>query len=216
MKFENIMLYSKEKSVQKMLEKKADLLLLDERELEECKEGKLEILDIYDEEKKRIGAASRKACIELGLITRAVHIFVFNKKGEVFLQKRSQSKDTYPGFYAPSASGHIGIGEESEESAKRELEEELGIQPHAKYLGTFGCFKPENAVNQLYDFYVAISNEEIKINEEEIQEGEWVSLKQLLCRLDKEKFVPALKHEIRLFLKDMIAELKRNKLRAAI
>jgi len=59
---------------------------------------------------------------------RAVHILVFNKKGEIFLQKRSRWKDRHPSLWDSSAAGHVMAGEEYEQAAQRELHEELGIQ----------------------------------------------------------------------------------------
>jgi len=50
------------------------------------------------------------------LLHRAVHILVFNKRNEVFLQKRSKLKDKHPGVWDSSAAGHLD-----------ELQEELGI-----------------------------------------------------------------------------------------
>lgn len=58
---------------------------------------------------------------------RAVHILVFDEKGEVFLQKRSQRKDRHPGLWDTSAAGHVLAGEEYDAAAQRELKEELGI-----------------------------------------------------------------------------------------
>jgi 16S rRNA (adenine1518-N6/adenine1519-N6)-dimethyltransferase len=59
---------------------------------------------------------------------RAVHILVFNKSGEVYLQKRSRWKDRHPGLWDSSAAGHVLAGEEYDHAAQRELREELGIE----------------------------------------------------------------------------------------
>ena len=58
---------------------------------------------------------------------RAVHVLVFNQKGEVFLQKRSWRKDRHPGLWDTSAAGHVLAGEEYDVAAQRALKEELGI-----------------------------------------------------------------------------------------
>ena len=58
---------------------------------------------------------------------RAVHILIFNSKGEVFLQKRSEWKDRHPLLWDSSAAGHVETGEDYDTAASRELEEELGI-----------------------------------------------------------------------------------------
>ena len=58
---------------------------------------------------------------------RAVHILIFNKKGEILLQKRSRWKDRHPLLWDSSAAGHVSAGEEYDSAARRELQEELGI-----------------------------------------------------------------------------------------
>ena len=55
-----------------------------------------------------------------------MHVVLLNKRGEVFLQKRSRLKDVHPGTWDTSASGHLDAGEDYETAAARELEEELG------------------------------------------------------------------------------------------
>jgi 16S rRNA (adenine1518-N6/adenine1519-N6)-dimethyltransferase len=58
---------------------------------------------------------------------RAVHILIFDQAGEVYLQQRSRWKDRHPLKWDSSAAGHVVGGEGYEETARRELEEELGI-----------------------------------------------------------------------------------------
>ena len=73
-----------------------------------------EIFDVVDENDKVIGQARRgEAHRNKKLIHRSVGVLVFNKKGELFLQQRSATKDTDPLKWTISASGHVshnGIG----------------------------------------------------------------------------------------------------------
>lgn len=85
-----------------------------------------EIFDVVDEKDEVIGQERRKVVHEQDLLHRAIHAFIFNKRGEVFLQKRSRLKDTHPGAWDSSASGHLDSGEDYEDCAVRELEEEAG------------------------------------------------------------------------------------------
>lgn len=86
-----------------------------------------EIFDVVDEQDQIIGRAPRSEVHRSCLRHRAVHVLVFNGRGELFLQKRSQSKDTFPGAWDSSASGHLCRGEDYDACAIRELEEEIGL-----------------------------------------------------------------------------------------
>ncbi len=62
------------------------------------------------------------------LIHRSVHVLILSPDGRLLLQKRSLSKDTQPGKWDTSVGGHVGFGQSYAEAARREAEEELGIQ----------------------------------------------------------------------------------------
>ena len=86
-----------------------------------------ELLYEVDANDEVIGPRTRGEAHRLGLHHRAVHILVFNRRDELFLQKRSDYKDINPGVWDTSAAGHVDFGESYEQSALRELEEELGV-----------------------------------------------------------------------------------------
>jgi isopentenyl-diphosphate Delta-isomerase len=86
-----------------------------------------EIFDVVNERDEVIGREVRREVHRLGLKHRAVHVLVFNSRGELFLQKRSMSKDTFPGTWDSSSSGHLDCGEDYDACSIRELKEELGI-----------------------------------------------------------------------------------------
>ena len=89
--------------------------------------GAGEMVAIVDEHNRVTGQA-RRAVMRAGhLIHRACYILVFNGRGELFVQKRTPNKDIYPGYYEVAAGGVVLAGESYEESAVRELAEELGI-----------------------------------------------------------------------------------------
>jgi isopentenyldiphosphate isomerase len=86
-----------------------------------------EIFDVVNERDEVVGQNTRREVHRLGLKHRAVHVLVFNGRGEVFLQKRSMAKDTFPGAWDSSASGHLDAGEDYDACAVRELREETGL-----------------------------------------------------------------------------------------
>ncbi len=86
-----------------------------------------EIFDVVDEDNQVTGTSTRGEVHANDLLHRAVHVFVFNKRGDLLLQQRSMLKDEYPGVWDSSVSGHLDSGEDYEAAAIRELGEEMGI-----------------------------------------------------------------------------------------
>jgi isopentenyl-diphosphate delta-isomerase len=93
-----------------------------------------ELLEVVDRWNRLIGQASRGMIHRLGLRHRAVHIFVFDQAGRLYLQMRRWDKDQYPGHWDSSAAGHVSPGESYDAAAARELAEELGIQEKLEVL----------------------------------------------------------------------------------
>ncbi|MDP0500752.1 MAG: NUDIX domain-containing protein [Verrucomicrobiota bacterium JB022] len=86
-----------------------------------------EIFDVVDEQDEVIYQAPRKDVHARGLLHRAVHVLVFNAQGQIFLQQRARTKDTFPSRWDSSAAGHVASGDGYDLTAQRELEEELGV-----------------------------------------------------------------------------------------
>jgi 16S rRNA (adenine1518-N6/adenine1519-N6)-dimethyltransferase len=71
--------------------------------------------------------ASRSEVHANNLRHRAVHILIFNSAGDLYLQQRSRWKDRHPLKWDSSAAGHVIASESYDDTARRELKEELGI-----------------------------------------------------------------------------------------
>jgi isopentenyldiphosphate isomerase len=99
-----------------------------------------DIFDVVNDDDEIIGREPRSVVHARGLRHRAVHVLVFNAAGQLFLQKRSMTKDNDPGLWDSSCSGHVDSGESYAVAAERELMEEidnaLSREPE-KYSPTF-------------------------------------------------------------------------------
>ena len=86
-----------------------------------------EVVAIVDRDNRVTGSAPRRQMRAQNLIHRATYILVLNRRDELFVQLRTMSKDLYPGYYSATTGGVVLAGESYEESAARELAEELGV-----------------------------------------------------------------------------------------
>jgi 16S rRNA (adenine1518-N6/adenine1519-N6)-dimethyltransferase len=87
---------------------------------------------VVDKNDRILRDASRSEVHANNLRHRAVHILIFDPTSEVYLQQRSRWKDRHPLKWDSSAAGHVIAAESYDETAQRELKEELGISVHLK------------------------------------------------------------------------------------
>ena len=138
-----------------------------------------EIFDIVNDSDKVIGSASRYEVHKRGLKHRSVHLLIFNKQGSVLLQKRSMEKDTFPGTWDSSVSGHVDSGEDYDESVIRESWEELGIKFEGvpeKIFKVDACKETDNEFSWVYRH---LSSGPFSPNANEISEIKWFSKETL-------------------------------------
>lgn len=148
-----------------------------------------EIVQIVDEENTEIAAVSRRIMREQQLIHRACYILVFNQAGDLFVQKRTKTKDVYPGYYDVAAGGVVLVGESYEESAERELAEELGIEG-VKLTPCFDNYF-EDTVNKVWGRVFRCKHEgPFTLQEEEIESGGFMNVTQILDAADSQLFTP--------------------------
>ena len=87
-----------------------------------------EILDVVNDNDEVIGQAERDRVHSEGLVCRLVYVCFYTAKGEIILQKRSDTKKNDPGKLTTTVSGHVGSGQTYLEAAVRETVEESGIE----------------------------------------------------------------------------------------
>jgi isopentenyldiphosphate isomerase len=132
-----------------------------------------EIFDVVNERDEVVGRRSRADVHRLGLMHRAVHVLVFNRRGDIFLQKRSMNKDRQPGLWDSSASGHLDCGEDYDACAIREVREEIGLRlaqpPERLFKLNAG---PETDQEHVW-VYRCEAEGPFQLHPEEIERGDW-------------------------------------------
>src|SRR5215467_8275715 len=132
-----------------------------------------EIFDVVNERDEVIGRKPRSEVHRLGLMHRATHVLVFNKRGQVFLQKRSMNKDRQPGLWDSSASGHVDSGEDYDDCAVRELREEIGLKVYEVPERVFKLAAGPETDQEHVWVYRCEAEGPFELNPEEIQRGGW-------------------------------------------
>jgi isopentenyl-diphosphate Delta-isomerase len=140
-----------------------------------------EIFDVVDACDNVIGQATRREVHAGRLWHRAVHALAFDEAGRVFLQKRSMAKDTSPGCWDSSSSGHLDSGESYDAAVVREVGEEIGLVVTAVHGLTPVC-KVDARAETGWEFvrvYRLRSGGPFTLHPAEIETGAWFTREEV-------------------------------------
>lgn len=161
----------------------------------------MNLINICDEnnnitsEKTTMNEAHKK-----GLWHRSAHIWIYNSKGEMLLQKRSKNSFLYPSMWDSAAAGHVDFGEDPEKTAIREVKEELDLSINKEDLHFYKMkiasnkYKGlvNNEFNYVYLLKYDVKLEDLHMQKEEVDEIGFFSTDFIEkdLRENKEKYVP--------------------------
>lgn len=148
-----------------------------------------ELVAIVDSHNRVVGSCSRREMRARSLYHRATYLLVFDARGRIFLQKRTPTKDVFPGCWEPTAGGVVLAGETYEQGAARELAEELGIR--GVPLRSLFTFLYEDGRNRVWGRAFACTwDGPITLQPEEVEWGEFVEVDEVFRRAETEPFTP--------------------------
>jgi isopentenyldiphosphate isomerase/intracellular septation protein A len=155
-----------------------------------------EWLPIVDKDGKVLGKIPRSlAHKDKNIMHPVIHMHIFNKERQLYLQKRDSRKLVQPGKWDTAVGGHVAWGETVETSLKRETEEELGIIPEKiAFIGTY-IWTSEIETELVYVF-ISQWDKEIYVNHDEVEEGRFWSKQEINVNLNNEIFTPNFVHEL--------------------
>lgn len=142
---------------------------------------------------------TKKEAHRTGKWHSSIHIWIISKDSKkILLQKRCPDKNLFPNMWDISVGGHVSSGEETLISAKRELSEELGLNPE-NYKFEYVDIIKEKFVdgdivsNEFVTIYKIISDvnlDSISLQKEEVSEARWFSKSELNNLRDEDKVIP--------------------------
>ena len=141
---------------------------------------------MVDQNDRGVGVKTRGEIHAQNLMHRSVHILVFNGNTELFIQKRSMSKDDDPGLWDSSAAGHVDSSEGYYHCAIRELGEELGAVVNASLEELFRL--PASPITDMEHciVYRCIYNGPFELQADEIDEGVRINQSEMDRRVSGE------------------------------
>ncbi len=86
-----------------------------------------ELVDVVDEEDRVVGVVARREMRARRLRHRCTYVLVRNGRGELYVHRRTETKDVFPGMHDVTVGGVVLHGEGYDQGARRELREELGV-----------------------------------------------------------------------------------------
>ncbi len=156
-----------------------------------------EWFEVINKQKRVTGMALRDVCHgHPGLMHQVVHVLVVNRQGELFLQKRSLSKDLQPGRWDTSVGGHMQPGEQPVEGALREAREELGVTARAEELSPAYEYIWESGFEtEWIHAFILRQDGPFTLDPHEISEGRFWHLQEITSRLKSGIFTCQFEHE---------------------
>lgn len=149
-----------------------------------------EWLPIVNEEGKVIGNKPRSLChgSKDKPLHPVVHLHVL-RNNKLYLQKRRMDKKIQPGKWDTAVGGHVSADESIELSLQRESKEELGLDLSSVKLIDQYIWESEVEREMVFTF-MTTTNQVIKVNPDEIEEGRYWSKKEIERNIENGIFTP--------------------------
>jgi isopentenyl-diphosphate delta-isomerase len=160
-----------------------------------------ESLILVDENDREVGFRSKAECHEGdGILHRAFSVFLFNDKGELLLQQRSEQKPLWPLYWSNSCCSHPREAETVASAGRRRVHEELHVDCAPWFLYKFQYHAPFGDLgseHELCHVFAGFVDGEVVAHPDEIADWRFIAPDELTREIaaDPERFTPWLKLE---------------------
>lgn len=135
---------------------------------------------LVDETDEVIGEAQRHEIDFAQDIYRVTGVWVINSDNQALIAQRKFTKKKDPGLWGPSVAGTVEVGETYDDNARKEAEEEIGMQGfELTKLEKIRVRTPQNYFCQYYGVKVDWPVEKFVAQEDEVEQLRWVNIDDL-------------------------------------
>ena len=150
----------------------------------------MEFVDLYDENRYPLGrTAQRFSRREKGTWRLITHLCIFDSRGRLLIQQRSDEKRIWPGKWDVSAAGGVSAGETTRTAAVRELEEELGLSAAEQELRSICTVTFNYAFDDYFILKRDVDLRDLHLQAEEVSAVRWATRQQVLDLVRRDAFV---------------------------
>lgn len=150
----------------------------------------MEKFDLYNNDRQLVGKTiERGQNCPNDLCRLVVHICIFNKKGEMLIQQRQNTKKSWPNAWDITLGGGVQARENSRQAAKRELSEELGIDYDFSNVRPYMTINFDNGFDDFYLIEKDISLDEVAFKDNEVQAVKWATKDEILTMIESKDFI---------------------------
>lgn len=142
----------------------------------------MEQVILVNEADEAVGLIEKMRAHELGLLHRAVSLFVVNSRGEMLLQQRALHKYHSGGLWTNACCSHPRADESPLEAVSRRIQEEMGFACEPRFLFSFiyhARLDQNLQEHELDHVFVATFDGIPKPNPEEVAAYKFVSISEL-------------------------------------
>lgn len=156
-------------------------------------------VEVVNDKDEVIGTMLKADAHKDGTLHRISVVYVENQKDEILIQVRTD------GYLDHSAAGHVEVGESYEQAAKRELEEELGVQKETLEFIGHGQTKneryPDRIVSHVFDVFKCVADPG-ELQADEVKDVYWADPYKIAeeMKQDREKFCEGFVESLKIYL----------------
>ena len=142
------------------------------------------IVHIFNEDNVKIGEIPRK-----NLTTehkwRIICVWIENDKGETLLQQRSLKKTHGPGLWTVAVEGTVENDDSFEETARREIEEEIGLKEFTMTTAKRISFEAATGWRDAQGYIVRCNwpIEKFTVQASEVEKLQWKNKKDVISKM---------------------------------
>lgn len=142
---------------------------------------------VVDSRNRELGVMDKTEAHKLGVLHRALSVFIFNSKDELLLHRRAMGKYHSSGLWSNTCCSHPRPGEKVADAAIRRLREEMGMS--AELTEVFDFIYKADLGNGLYEHeadhvFIGTSDADPKPDANEVMEWKWMKAKAISEDMD--------------------------------